>query len=205
VSSRETVLASVRQAIAGAASPEVHRSYSRDLGVDRTALLELFVERVDDYKADVRVIGSADLAGTIGSVLASRGASSVVVSGDLDPAWLTTVTCEVVRDDPPVDARRLDQISAVITAAAVGIALTGTIVLDAGVGQGRRVISLIPDLHICVVHADQVVGTVPEAMPHLDGSRPLTWISGPSATSDIELDRVEGVHGPRNLVVLLVS
>ena len=205
MSSRETVLSSVRQAIVGAVAPEVHRTYSHDLQLDRVAVLDLFVERVDDYRADVRVIGAADLAGTIGSVLASHGATGVVVPADLDPSWLTTVTCEVLRDDPPVDARRLDEISAVVTASAVSIALTGTIVLDAGAGQGRRVISLIPDLHLCVVRADQVVGTVPEAMPRLDATRPLTWISGPSATSDIELDRVEGVHGPRTLVVLLVT
>ena len=92
-----------------------------------------------------------------------------------------------------------------IEPSAVSIALTGTIVLDAGVGQGRRMISLIPDLHVCVVAAHDVVGTVPEALPRLDATRPLTWISGPSATSDIELGRVEGVHGPRTLVVLLVE
>jgi L-lactate dehydrogenase complex protein LldG len=115
------------------------------------------------------------------------------------------VTCTVVRDSPTLSARELDSTSAVVTASAVGIALTGTLVLDAGVAQGRRVISLIPDLHVCVIEEDQVVGTVPEALPRLEPIRPLTWISGPSATSDIELDRVEGVHGPRTLVVLVVA
>jgi L-lactate dehydrogenase complex protein LldG len=205
VSSRETVLASVRGAIRGAVTPEVHRTYDRELELDSEHLLELFVERVDDYRADVRVVAEADLPRTIGSVLAERGATSVVVPSDLDPRWLVTVTCEVVRDSPELDARRLDTISAVVTSSRVGIALTGTIVLDAGEAQGRRIISLVPDLHVCVVPAESVVGTVPEAVSQLDGTRPLTWISGPSATSDIELDRVEGVHGPRTLVVLVVT
>jgi L-lactate dehydrogenase complex protein LldG len=112
-------------------------------------------------------------------------------------------------DDGSLGARDLDGYDAVVTEAAVGIAETGTIVLDHGPGQGRRAISLVPDLHVCVVRADQVVPDVPDALPLLaparvDG-RPLTWISGPSATSDIELDRVEGVHGPRTLHVVLVD
>ena len=204
MSSRERVLTSVRRAIVGATSPDVVRSYADRLELDHEGLIELLVERIDDYKADVRVIDESDRAPTIGKVLAEYGAKSVVVAGDIDANWLTTVTCTVVRDEPPLDARRLDEISAVVTASAVSIALTGTIVLDAGPGQGRRVISLIPDLHVCVVRADSVVGTVPEAIRRLDPRRPLTWISGPSATSDIELDRVEGVHGPRTLVVLVV-
>jgi L-lactate dehydrogenase complex protein LldG len=205
VSSREAVLGKVRQAIAGAVAPEVARTYDRSLDLDRPALLDLFVERVDDYRADVRRVSPSQVAQTVGAVLAQHRATRVVVPEDLDREWLTTVTVPVLRDEPSVTARELDSVSAVVTASAVGIALTGTIVLDAGVGQGRRVISLIPDLHVCVVLADQVVGTVPEALPRLDATRPLTWISGPSATSDIELDRVEGVHGPRTLVVLLVE
>ena len=205
MSSREAVLGKVRQAISGAAAPEVARTYDRSLDLSRQALLDLFVERVDDYRADVRRVSRSELAHTVGAVLAQHGATRVVVPDDLDRQWLTTVTVPVLPDAPTVSARELDSVSAVVTASAVGIALTGTIVLDAGPGQGRRVISLIPDLHVCVVLADQVVGTVPEALPRLDATRPLTWISGPSATSDIELDRVEGVHGPRTLVVLLVE
>jgi L-lactate dehydrogenase complex protein LldG len=205
MSSREQVLAAVRGAIRDAATPVVPRDYNRDLGLDRTALLKLFAERVDDYRADVSTIDRRDLGRTIGAKLAHHQAGSVVVPDDLDPQLLTTVTSKVIRDAPDLSAADLDGIDAVVTGSAVGIALTGTIVLDAGASQGRRAISLVPDLHICIVDADSVVGTLPEAVTRLDPTRPLTWISGPSATSDIELDRVEGVHGPRTLIVLIVT
>lgn len=205
MSSREQVLAAVRGAIRDAARPDVPRDYDRRLDLDHAGLIELFADRVDDYRADVRRVARADLGRTIGATLAAHQTTSVVVPDDLDPQWLTTVTCKVVRDEPGLTADELDRIDAVITGSAVGIALTGTIVLDGGAIQGRRAISLVPDLHICVVDESAVVGTVPEALERLDPTRPLTWISGPSATSDIELDRVEGVHGPRTLIVLIVA
>jgi L-lactate dehydrogenase complex protein LldG len=205
VTSREQVLAAVRGAIRDAATPQVPRDYHRDLGLARDALLDLLAERVDDYRADVQVIERAEIGRVIGNLLAASRVGSVVVPDDLDPQWLTTVTSTVLRDHPGITPADLDQVGAVITGSAVAVALTGTIVLDGGRHQGRRVISLVPDLHVCVVDADDVVGTVSEALARLDATRPLTWISGPSATSDIELDRVEGVHGPRNLVVLITT
>lgn len=203
--SREQVLAAVRGAIKGVVAPEVPRNYSRDLGLDRSGLVALFAERVDDYRADVRVIDRSEIGRVIGNVLAERRIRSVVVPDDLDPGWLTTVTSRVVHDSTELTAKDLDRIDGVITGSALGIALTGTIVLDGGRIQGRRAITLVPDTHLCVVDADDIVGTVPEAVARLDATRPLTWVSGPSATSDIELDRVEGVHGPRNLVVLITT
>jgi len=203
--SKEQVLAAVRGAIKDVAAPEVPRAYSRDLGLDRQGLVELFARQVDDYRAEVQIVDHSEIGRVIGRLLADRRIGSVVVPDDLDPAWLTTVTSRVVRDSTELTAKELDQIDGVITGSAVGIALTGTIVLDTGRIQGRRAISLVPDTHLCVVDADDIVGTVPEAVARLDASRPLTWISGPSATSDIELDRVEGVHGPRNLIVLITT
>jgi L-lactate dehydrogenase complex protein LldG len=205
MSSREQVLAAVRGAIRDAAAPQIPRDYDRSLGLDRAKLISLFAERVDDYRADVEVIKRSDVGRTIGTQLARRQIGSVVVPDDLDASWLTTVTSRVVRDGDGLSATDLDQIEAVITGSAAAVALTGTIVLDAGRIQGRRAISLVPDTHVCVVDADDIVGTVPEVITRLDPTRPLTWIAGPSATSDIELDRVEGVHGPRNLVVLITT
>jgi L-lactate dehydrogenase complex protein LldG len=130
----------------------------------------------------------------------------VVVPADVPEEWLSGTGAEVVRDDGTLTPADLDTVDGVLTGSAVGIAETGTIVLDGGAAQGRRALSLVPDLHVCVIRTDQVVGSVPEGVARLeDPTRPLTWISGPSATSDIELRRVEGVHGPRTLVVLLVG
>ncbi len=157
----------------------------------------LFVERVADYRAVVERCAAADLEAHVRAALPAGG--RVVV-----PPGLGLEIPDAVVDDG-LSAAELDGFAAVVTAARLGIAETGTIVLDHQPDQGRRALSLVPDHHVCVVRAEQVVPDVPDAVALLDPSRPLTWISGPSATSDIELDRVEGVHGPRVLHVIVVG
>ena len=165
--------------------------------VDRDAMLELFAERVADYRAEVTRCAAADLGSVVVAALA--GVSGVVVPAGLD----LHVPLAVVDDG--LSHTELDAVEAVVTGSAVGIAETGTVVLDHGPDQGRRAITLLPDLHVCVVRESQVVPDVGDALALLDPRRPQTWVSGPSATSDIELSRVEGVHGPRRLHVVLVS
>jgi L-lactate dehydrogenase complex protein LldG len=193
MSSKDLVLGRIRQALGDhPPTPEIPRDYRR--GEDK-ADLDLLVDRLVDYRAVVH--RGADVAGTIRDII---GDGTLVVPPGLPPAWLPFPA--VVDDGLPAD--RIAAADGVVTAAAVAIAETGTIVLDASPDQGRRILSLLPDLHICVLHPDQVVTSVPEAVARLDPGRPLTWISGPSATSDIELNRVEGVHGPRNLHVIVL-
>ena len=182
----------------------VQREYQRSLptGIDP---VELFAERVADYRAVVHRVDAAGLAALIGRSLAARKSARIAVPAGIDPSWLADASVDAVPDDPQLSHNALDTLDGVITCCAVAIAETGTIILDGGPGQGRRALSLLPDYHLCVVLQDQIVGSVPEALERLDPRRPQTWISGPSATSDIELQRVEGVHGPRNLEVLIVG
>ena len=209
MSAREEVLGRVRAALADRASPApVRRDYrtaDQPPTVDPAELLDLLVDRLVDYRAVVTRTTSAGLADAVAAALAERAATRVVVPAGLPPAWTGRLPAGValVGDDPPLTAAELDRLDGVVTGCAAAVAATGTIVLDAGAGQGRRALSLVPDYHLVVVGADQVVAGVPEAVARLDPTRPLTWISGPSATSDIELDRVEGVHGPRSLHVVL--
>ena len=201
---REVVLARIRAALSdGPAEVDVPRDYRAETptGVD---VVGRFAERVDDYRAVVRRTTEASLSSVIGESLRAAGVRRVVVPVDLPSAWIRDLAVEFVQDDPQLSHSELDSVDAVITSVAIAIAETGTIVLDGGPGQGRRAISLLPDYHVCVVRADQIVGGVPEALARLDPRRPLTWISGPSATSDIELQRVEGVHGPRHLDVIII-
>lgn len=198
MSAREEILAAVRAALREApAPPEVPRGYRESRAEDRAVVLDRFAERVAEYRATVVRCAPAGLAETLETVLADL--TSVVV-----PAGLPFEVPRATVGDS-LSAAELDALDVVVTAAAVGIARTGTIVLDHGPGQGRRALSLVPDRHVCVVFGDQVVAGVPEGVARLDPGRPQTWISGPSATSDIELDRVEGVHGPRQLTVVLVD
>jgi L-lactate dehydrogenase complex protein LldG len=196
MSSKDLILGRVRAALRdNPAVPEVPRDYRREF--DR-ADLERFVDRLVDYRAVVH--RDADIAGAIGRIVKT---GALVVPPGLDLSWLPPEVEALV--DEGLEADRIAAADGVVTAAAVAVAETGTIVLDGSPDQGRRIISLLPDLHICVIRPEQVVASVPEAVARLDPRRPLTWISGPSATSDIELNRVEGVHGPRNLHVILLE
>lgn len=207
MTARDDVLTRIRTALAGQPpSGEIPRAYTlisnRLPGSD--SAIALFVDRLTDYKATVHRTTAAALVQTLTTVL--KSAASVVLPGGAPLEWRHA--CNQVRiDGDPVSLRaaELDGIAAVVTGCRVAIAETGTIVLDAGPDQGRRVLTLVPDHHVVVVHAEQVVASVPESLTRLDPSRPLTFISGPSATSDIEFKRVEGVHGPRVLDVIVVS
>ncbi|MGV4889972.1 LutC/YkgG family protein [Streptomyces viridosporus] len=213
MSSRERILGRVRRALADVPKDDtpyeraVRRDYAREHG-RRTAeqTVDLLAENLADYRAIVHRTGADGLAGVVAGLLRERGASSVLVPPGLDEGWLAATGVARVADRAESTPHELDRVSSVVTACAVAIAETGTLVLDGSPDQGRRRITLVPDHHICVVRVpDQVVSSVPQALERLDPARPLTWISGPSATSDIELDRVEGVHGPRTLEVVLVG
>lgn len=211
--SRTLVMARIRRALADVPRAEtprevaVDRTYHRAHG-DRTTAetVDLLAENLADYRAIVHRTTASALPALIASLLTARGATSVVAPSGLPAEWLSATDAVRLTDSPDQTPHDLDDVSSVVTACAVAIAETGTIVLDADTDQGRRRISLVPDHHICVVRVpSQVVDSVPQALELLDPARPLTWISGPSATSDIELDRVEGVHGPRTLEVVLVA
>lgn len=213
MSSRERILGRVRRALADVPRDDtpyelaVARDYLREHG-ERTVeeTVDLLAENLADYRAVVHRTDAAGLAGVVAGLLAARGAASVLVPPGLDEGWLASTEVTRVADRAESTPLELDRVDSVVTACAVAIAETGTIVLDGSPDQGRRRITLVPDHHICVVRVpDQVVSSVPQALERLDPARPLTWISGPSATSDIELDRVEGVHGPRTLEVVLVG
>ncbi|MEX5719967.1 LutC/YkgG family protein [Geodermatophilus maliterrae] len=208
MSAREEVLGRIRTALGEtrAPVPEVLRDYRATDDRPAGRLLDVLVDRLEDYKASVLRCGPDDVAATVSAALdAALGAGwapgSVVAAPGLSEAWRPD-GLDTDDDRPPV---RLADRAAAVTAVAVAIAETGTLVLDGTPACGRRALSLLPDCLVCVVTADQVVGGVPEGLARLDPLRPLTMISGPSATSDIELERVEGVHGPRTLVVVLVA
>ncbi|MFJ6214735.1 lactate utilization protein C [Streptomyces sp. NPDC092296] len=220
MNSRDRVLGRVRRALADVPRDErpedvaVTRDYLRAHG-ERTPAqrADLLADRLADYRAAVHRCDAAELPALLGRLLAARGSRTLLVPDGLPaewlPAeWLTGVDSSVrrVADRPEQSARELDAVDTVLTGCAVAVAETGTIVLDGTAGQGRRRATLVPDHHLCVVRLpDQVVDSVPQAVARLDPLRPQTWISGPSATSDIELTRVEGVHGPRALEIILLT
>ncbi|WP_241833065.1 LutC/YkgG family protein [Streptomyces caatingaensis] len=211
--SRARILARVRRALADVPAHErprdhpVARDYLRVHGRRSPAeSAALLAAHLADYRARVHRCGADGLPRLLRDLLAERGARRVVVPAGPPEEWLAGAPVERVPDSPALTPYDLDAVDAVVTGCALAIAETGTLVLDGGPGQGRRRVTLVPDHHICVVRtADQIVDSVPQALERLDPLRPLTWVSGPSATSDIELDRVEGVHGPRLLDVVLVA
>ncbi|WP_407836248.1 lactate utilization protein C [Streptomyces sp. DSM 116496] len=208
MSAKEQILARIRRAL-----PEprpdtaVPRDYLQVHGARTPAeTVDLLAENLAEYRAKVHRVDEDGIAVLLARLLAERGASSVLVPPGLPPHWLAAADPTRIHDRAASTPHQLDAVDSVVTGCALAIAETGTIVLDGGPEQGRRRITLVPDHHICVVRVPaQVVDSVPRALPLLDPTKPLTWISGPSATSDIELDRVEGVHGPRTLEVVLLG
>ncbi|WP_285245245.1 lactate utilization protein C [Pseudarthrobacter sp. fls2-241-R2A-127] len=208
MTAREDILTRIRAALQDSPeAPQVPREYRAASGMGADELIELLVDRLVDYKAQVAVVPESDVPARIASLL--EGAKSFVVPEGLDAGWLAGAdgggASRRRLDSPaePLSVAELDGIDAVVTGSAVAVAETGTIILDGSANQGRRAISLVPDHHICVVKAADIAGILPEALRRIDGTRPITMISGPSATSDIELERVEGVHGPRRLDVII--
>ncbi|MGI5520117.1 LutC/YkgG family protein [Micromonospora sp. CA-259024] len=197
MTARDEILARLRTALADNPPPvQVPRGYRRV--DDRSDRVDVLIDRLEDYRAVVHR-GIDALPGLLAEV------GRLAVPTDVPADWLAGYGGRVHPDAPPLSPADLDGMDAVLTGCAVAVADTGTIILDAGPAQGRRALTLVPDRHICVVRTDQVVGLLPEALTRLDPRAPQTWISGPSATSDIELNRVEGVHGPRRLDVVLVG
>jgi L-lactate dehydrogenase complex protein LldG len=207
---RAEVLGRVRAALgSGVAAPEVPRAYRgarAAAGEDREAVVARFCERAAEYRATVRRVPRDELREAVAAACAEHGVTRLVVP----PGGPTTLRgVELVIDDPPLTPRALDAVDGVLTGCALAIAETGTIVLDGGERSGRRALTLVPDFHVCLVESGRIHASVPDAIaalaPAAAEGRPLTFVSGPSATSDIELERVEGVHGPRTLVILVLE
>jgi len=210
MAARDEVLARIRAALGGPpadrapAGDQVPRRYRSSAGLDSGALIGLLTERLRDYGTAVRRCPPSGVPAAVGEALAGRGARRVVVPAGFELPGLDAPGVTLLADDG-LSPGALDAVDGVLTTAALAIAETGTIILDGGPGQGRRALSLVSDYHLCLLQAGQIVGIVPEALDRLPPGRPYTWISGPSATSDIELDRVQGVHGPRTLEVILIG
>ena len=197
---RDAILAAVRDATAGGEAPApIARAYRRAGTRTPSECVELLHERIADYRATVRRVPAAG----VGAAVAEAAAGRLAIPPGLDPAWRPPGAVE----DHDFTPQELDALDGVVTGCTLAIAETGTIVLAAGPNEGRRALTLVPDLHICIVRSSQIVETMPEAFAALAAleARPLTFVSGPSATSDIELKRVEGVHGPRQLVVVIAD
>jgi L-lactate dehydrogenase complex protein LldG len=212
--SRDQILGRIRSALGDAPRPDVDQTYralSRNYlrAHHEHDIVALFAERAADYRAVVERRPAPEVPAAVARILTNRardqGPEAAFVVPDGFPAEWIPAEISVVRDDPPLSPAQLDRLAGVITGCAVAIAETGTIVLDHGPAQGRRALTLVPDFHLVIVRAEQVTADLPDAFARLDPGRPQTLISGPSATSDIELIRVEGVHGPRTLHILLAG
>lgn len=215
-SARDVILGRIQKALKDVPADEkpadvlVRRTYRQRDYTPHAQIVETFIEYTVDYKALVYHVAEADLPARIAASCQQRGVSRLVVPPDLPADWHPPGV-ELLTDTPaePLSHTVLEGSDGVLTGCAVAIAQTGTIVLDSGARQGRRAMTLLPDYHLCVVYSDQIAGIVPEAIHRLTHTvqqqSPLTFISGPSATSDIELNRVEGVHGPRTLEVIVVE
>ena len=212
---KEEIFSRIRKALvdvkdSAPAEAEIGWQYKQPTKLDGD-IVDIFLELVADYKAEVERVKAADLPGAIVAHLKQIGAGSVLLPDGVDDSWRQAIEQAGfdIRKDDNLTARQLNEIDAVVTAAAVGVANTGTFALDHRPDQGRRALTLVPDAHICVLRADQVVSNTPEAIARLRASitdgQPLTFVAGPSATSDIELSRVEGVHGPRTLHVIVAD
>ena len=184
---------------------DIPREYQKEGTLNEDELREMLVGRLEDYKADVHITDESGLNSMLVDILKERGCSNVVYAPGMDAGLLAGFEGTITPDDNAKDPRELDAVDAVVTESHVTSAQTGTIVLESNETCGRRALTLVPDRHVCIVRKDQIVYGVPEMVSRINPERPATWISGPSATSDIELSRVEGVHGPRDLIVVIVK
>lgn len=216
-SAKDVILERIRKALGDVPEDEqpedvdVARQYRRQGALPQEKVVDLFAARVGEYQAMVKRINRDDLETQISESCRRQEVAHRVVPPGFTEIWLPG-NIELMQDnrDSPLSNRDLDSSDGVITTCALAVAQTGTIILDGGEGQGRRALTLLPDYHLCIVGEDQIVELFPEAVAHIEDrvrqdGPPITLISGPSATSDIELSRVEGVHGPRRLEVLIVS
>jgi len=206
VSAKQDILNRISSAQKQAGLPEhvdVPREYQREGTLNDDELREMLVDHLEDYKAEVHVTEESDLKKTLDSIVNDRNCKDIRYAPGMNADLFDGLPARP--DDEEADPRELDDADAVVTESLVSSAQTGTIVLQSDSRCGRRALTLVPDRHICIVRRDEVVYGIPEVISRMNPDKPATWISGPSATSDIELSRVEGVHGPRDLIVIIVK
>lgn len=206
MTAKQDILNRIRSAQKQAGLPDhvdVPRDYQREGTLNDDELREMLVDRLEDYKAEVHVTEESDLKKTLDTIVNDRNCKDIRYAPGMNADLFDGLPARP--DDVDADPRKLDDVDAVVTESLVSSAQTGTIVLQSDSRCGHRALTLVPDRHICIVRRDEVVYGIPEVISRMDPSKPGTWISGPSATSDIELSRVEGVHGPRDLIVIIVK